>query len=208
MYGDDDRFPTDPDEVIPIGKVIPWRGNGRRAVTTGLQPAYYGCYLYKMDVHLGSNQLKLYLQAMGEWNLPSPEQSLFCLVKRGETWNEIAQAERKGSKGDSRFVRARWVPTEESRGFFQGYLILALESLSRIAAQGSSTLQFRFGATYPWQTDYTVTDVLRFAQGEPISCPRTKEVVPPSDPWRPIFPKAVEERFRTRELSKEQQQRG
>lgn len=207
-YNESDRFPSDPDQVVPIAKVIPWRKNGRRAFSTGLAPAYYGCYLYKMDIHFQSDQLRLHLQTLGEWDLPSPQQSLFCLLNSNENWHDLAATERKEGPSSSRFVRGRWVPTEESQGYASGCLILSLNGLAKVASNRRAKLVFRFGVTAPWQNDYTTVDLLEFVPGEEIICPRTKEAVNPSDPWRPIFPREVEERFRIREQIRAAQQQG
>ena len=199
------RFPSDPDQVIDIGITIPWRQNGRRALSTGLQPAYYACYLYQVTIHNNLDELRLYVQALGEWDLASPEQSLFCLLEPNESWDQLAAIERRNKSGSpSRFVRARWEPQQEANGYFRGYFVLSLDSLENVMQDGDKTarLVFRFGATSPWQTDFPVAEFLKLSR-ESVTCPRTRPPVPPTDPWGPVLPRNVLERFRQRELGRE-----
>ena len=93
---EEDRFPSDPDERIEVGMTFGWRQNGRRAVSTGLAPAYYAVYIQQLDIHEARNQLHMDLQALGEWDLPDPSTSLVCLRRADETWEELAEVEPHG----------------------------------------------------------------------------------------------------------------
>jgi hypothetical protein len=193
---------------IPIAMTLPWRNNGRRAISTGLTPAYYAIYLHEIEICHETDEyaeLKLYLQALGEWDLPSPDSSLFAVLREGETWQDVAQAEKR-STSSSRMVRATWMPAHESPGYAEGCLVLPWPRV--IMPVGTRrTLAFSFGAKLPWQTaGYSVVTLLEMnsmASTELATCPRTKPPVLPTDPWRPVFPKEVEERFRERERAKE-----
>lgn len=197
----EDRFPSDPDLAIEVGIVIPSRHNGRRALSTRLAPCYYACYIYRVDVH--QEVVKVHIEALGEWDLVSPQQSLFCLlVGKRETWEDVAHAARQDPAAAHRFVQARWVPRQESQGYHAGSLILPLSvfDAEQTASEMDCRLAFRFGASVPWRGDFPTVHLVQFSTDELPTCPRTKAFVPPTDPWRPVFPREVEERFRTREL--------
>ena len=205
--------------VIPLQMTVPWRNNGRRCLSTALQPAYYAVYLYEMEVDDNTNnqpQLRLHIQALGEYDLAHPATSLFAILRHGEEWDAVAALERKAtSAAHSRFLRATWTPTYESPGYFAGYYTLPWPNL-RASVGTVRRLQFAYGRTSPWQSSagFAVTTLLEFCiarAGESITCPRTKAPVDPASPWAPVFPGQVEERFRFRELERErakQQQEG
>lgn len=195
--------------VIPLQMTLPWRNNGRRCISTALQPAYYAVYLYEIEVDDSTAQdpeLRLHLQAIGEWDLPSPDTSLFAALRPGEDWEEVARMERKATR-QSRFLRAHWTPHYESPGYYQGVYTLPWP---RVPASVGTVrrLQFAFGRTSPWQSSagYPIVTLLEFTvdrHGESITCPRTKAPVDPRNPWAPVLPAEVEERFRQREIERE-----
>ena len=204
--------------IIPVNKVFPWRNNGRRTISTGGAPAYYGVYLHELQVLPSAIWCKLI--ALGEWNLPSPETTLFCIrdgnyddPEAGETWKTLAEQERQLQKQtrnhyQSRFDCPKWKPDREERGYFEGYLVFP-RSLFATPANGGRTqiVSMSYAATTPWNTDYTVVDLFQMTPhsngGEVIPIPHQKLPVPPEDPWKPIFPRHVEDRFRMRENTRD-----
>lgn len=201
--------------IIPVNKVFPWRNNGRRTISTGGAPAYYGVYLHELQVLPSAIWCKL--MALGEWNLPSPSTTLFCIregnyddPESGETWKYLAEQERQlqrqtqNSHYQSRFDCPKWKPDREERGYYEGYLVFP-RSLFATPANGGRTqiVSMSYAATTPWNTDYTVVDLFQMTPhsngGEVVPIPHQKLPVPPTDPWKPIFPRHVEDRFRARE---------
>lgn len=200
--------------VIPLQMTIPWRNNGRRCLSTALQPAYYAVYLYNIEVDDSTAkepQLCLHIQALGEYDLVHPDTSLFGILRQGETWDTAAQQERKAtSAAHSRFLRATWTTTYASPGYFAGYYTLPWPNV-RASVGTVRRLQFAYGRTSPWQASagFPVVTLLEFCiarEGESITCPRTKAPVDPASPWAPVLPADVEERFRLREQERDQQQ--
>ena len=204
--------------VIPMQMTVPWRHNGRRCISTALQPAYYAVYLYEIEVDdstAAEPQLRLHIQALGEYDLAHPGCSLFGILRQGEEWETIAQQERKATSAQhSRFIRATWTSTYESPGYYAGYYTLPWPNL-RASVGTVRRLQFAYGRTSPWQQSagFRVVTLLEFCiarAGESITCPRTKAPVDPASPWAPVFSREVEDRFRQREhereLAKQQQQ--
>lgn len=197
--------------VIPLQMTLPWRNNGRRCLSTALQPAYYAVYLYEIEVDdstANEPQLRLHIQALGEYDLPHPEQSLFAILRAEEEWEAVARRERHAATAShSCFVRATWTPTYQSPGYYSGVYTLPWPNL-RASVGTVRRLQFAFGRTSPWQTSagFPVVTLLEFCiarNGESITCPRTKAPVDPKSPWAPVLPPAVEERFRQREQERE-----
>ena len=197
--------------AIPLQMTLPWRHNGRRCISTGLAPAYYAVYLYEIEVDDSTDsqpELRLHMQAIGEWDLPHPgEQCLMSVLRAGEDWETVAKLERKGDGRSSRFVRPTWIPHYQSPGYFSGVLSVTWPNVT-VSVGTVRRLQFAFGRTSPWQSSagYPIVTLLEFTvgrTGESISCPRTKAPVDPRKPWAPVLPPEVEERFRLRELERE-----
>lgn len=208
--------------AIPLQMTLPWKHNGRRCISTALQPAYYAVYLFEIEVDDSTAtqpELRLHLQCIGEWDLPHPgTHTLFTILRPGEDWNDVARLEqRAGGSAASRFIRATdWTPHYESPGYFAG--VLTLPWPAAVASVGTvRRLQMAFGRTSPWQSSagFPIVTLLEFTvqrAGESITCPRTKAPVDPRKPWAPVLPADVEERFRQRECQREmerqQQQQG
>lgn len=197
--------------VIPMQMTVPWRNNGRRCISTALQPAYYAVYIYEIEVDdstANEPQLRLHVQALGEYDLAHPEQSLFGIFRAQEEWEDVARQERKATSArHSRFIRATWTPTYQSPGYHSGFYTLPWPNL-RASIGTVRRLQFAYGRTSPWQTSagFPVVTLLEFCiarAGESITCPRTKAPVDPKSPWAPVFPTDVEDRFRQREQERE-----
>lgn len=197
--------------VIPIQITVPWRHNGRRCLSTGLQPGYYAVYLFEMEVDDSTDEdpeLRLHIQAIGEWDLPHPgEQCLMSVMRHGEDWETIAQQERKGDGRNSRFVRPTWTPHYQAPGYYSGVLSVAWPTV-QVRIGTIRRLQLAFGRTSPWQRSagYPIVSVLECMtdrNGEHMTCPRTKAPVDPRHPWAPVLPIEVEDRFRQREMERE-----
>ncbi|CAB9501640.1 expressed unknown protein [Seminavis robusta] len=214
---------NDDNPKITVGKAIPWKKNSSRTIARGGASSYYGVYVH--EVHLTATSIWVQVMALGEWNLPSPKSSLFCVIAEGESWDQLAEEEHALSKEHkyypSRFDRAQWQPSSSSsskttkQGSYEGTLVLPRTFLETSLKQQAdkATLCMRYAATAPWHDDYAVIQLLEWKtlststcssghHHKTYSCPRKKHPVPVQEAWRAIFPQEVLERFRAREVKK------
>lgn len=212
----------EPDRVIGVQKSLPCKWNGRRTLATGFKPAFYACFVDRVEVYSSNNnkssttceQLRVYLQALGEYNLANPAESLFCLVNttRQETWASLAQAERRSPS--HRFVRGVWSPQSWSLGdsayspcYHDGYLALPApwgqQTGSSYPVGHCYQLCMAYGAEAPYQTDFAPMILLEMSVNhrgliEVSDPPRTRApLASPKEAWTTVLPSDVLKRLLT-----------
>lgn len=167
-------------------------------------------------------ELRIYLQALGEYNLANPENTLFCLLDatRQETWQSLAQSERRSPS--DRFIRGEWLPQAWSLGdsayspcFHDGYLALPAPwcavGMGRQQRQQRAfqighcyQLCMSYGAETPYKTDFAPQILLemtvnpRGGRIEVSDPPRTQApVATADDAWAVVFERSVRKRLLT-----------
>lgn len=212
--------------ALPVGKTIPWRHNGSRALSTGLARAYYAVFIEEIEVMFGGGidkktglekprEIRIHLQALGEWDLPHPATSLFCILDaastKKDTWAEAAAQERKNKNNgstSSRFFLGEWVEdtarTALADGYYKGYLRVPLIPLIEHCCRNNGRpcqIHISFGSSIPWKNDYAIAPILELElddtdNGAPLfSVPLTSRPVSANDPWSPVFSSEVLARF-------------
>ena len=195
-------------------------------MSTGLAKAYYAIFVEEIQVILykpltaddPDGLVRIDIQALGEWDLGNPAESLFSVVDPNDTsasWSVLAQAARKGNGGHhSRFFVSRWVPDDKfvsATGFYKGHLELPLRDVLhspgglRYGRIVKRQLQVSFHSLEPWRNAYPITALLEWEldrnTGRPtgeFTVPHTSAPVSPEDPWSKVFPAEVLARFLAR----------